>query len=142
MNTLLLDRDTWGLCVDAQGNIAMASNPYALAQDAASAIKAFKGEVWYDTTQGVPYLSEILGLLPPISLLKALFEEAALTVPEVTSATCYLNGFNLQTRQLTGQVQVSDSNGVITSSGFAVVLPVQPTVTPTLPDVSILNATL
>ena len=42
MKTLLLRPDTWDLTLDSAGNIAVAENPYALAQDAASAIKLFQ----------------------------------------------------------------------------------------------------
>ena len=55
MSTLLLDRTYWDLCVDSSGNLAVASEPYSLAQDAASAIKLFQGEYIYDTTIGIPY---------------------------------------------------------------------------------------
>ena len=51
--TLLLDPLKWDLVVDAAGNIAVASPPYALAQDAASSIKLFSGECYYDTSIGV-----------------------------------------------------------------------------------------
>ncbi|AJJ19826.1 hypothetical protein [Yersinia intermedia] len=56
-NTLLLDRTAWDLVLDANGDIAMASLPYSIAQDVASAIKTFIGECWYDTSQGVPYVT-------------------------------------------------------------------------------------
>ena len=62
MNTLLLDRTVWDLVLDAGGNIARASNPYAVAQDVASAIKLFRGELFYDTAKGIPYWTEVLGL--------------------------------------------------------------------------------
>ena len=55
MKTLLLDQTTWDLTLDANNNIALAAEPYAFAQDAASAIRLFQGELWYDTTRGVPY---------------------------------------------------------------------------------------
>lgn len=116
MDTLLLDRTTWDLCLDSAGNIAMASNPYAIAQDVASAIKLYQGELWYDTTQGVPYQSEILGNNPPIALLKARFIAAALTVPEVASADCFIS--SLTNRQLVGQVQVTSTGGVVAAVGF------------------------
>jgi len=61
MDTLLLDLDNWDLTVDAAGNWAVASPPYAIAQDVASAIKTFQlqagpndpvlGECWYDNTR-------------------------------------------------------------------------------------------
>lgn len=110
MNTLLLDLNTWDLVVDANGNIAMATNPYSLAQDAASAIKLFTGELYYDTTQGVPYFASILGKLPPISLIKNAFVNAALGVPEVVSAQAFLSSISPQ-RVLSGQVQVKSQSG-------------------------------
>jgi hypothetical protein len=111
MRTLLLNPDEWDLMVDASANIALASNPYALAQDAASAIKLFEGEQYYDTTQGVPYWQDILGLFPPLSLVKKKFVDAALTVPEVVGAQCFIQSFVL--RQLRGQVQVTDQDGIL-----------------------------
>lgn len=116
MNTLLLDRTIWDLCLDASGNIAMATNPYAIAQDAASAIRTFQGEVWYDTTQGVPYFDQILGQYPPIALMRAQFVAAALTVPETVSAVCFLDA--VLNRRLTGQVQIMDTSGATSAVAF------------------------
>ncbi len=90
VDTLLLDRSAWDLVTDANGNIAVASNPYSLAQDAASAIRLFQGECWYDTSKGVPYFTQVLGKLPPLAFVKSQFAAAALTVPEVASATVYI----------------------------------------------------
>jgi hypothetical protein len=106
MNTLLLDQVTWDLTKDAAGNIAMASNPYAIAQDVASATRLFLGELWYDTTQGVPYFQQILGKLPPAQFIKAALVQAGLTTPETKSIVCYLTGF--VNRELTGQLQITD----------------------------------
>lgn len=111
-NTLLLDQSTWDLCLDAYGNIALAAPPYAMAQDAASAIKTFKGEVWYDTALGVPYFGQILGRFPSLSFIKSQFVAAALTVPGVVAAVCYISG--VSGRKLTGQVLLTDQNGVLT----------------------------
>ena len=108
-NTLLLDTAAWDLCVDLAGNIAVAAPPYALAQDVASAVRTFAGEVWYDTTLGVPYFAQVLGHSPPITLFKALIVQAALTVPGVVAASCYVQ--STANRKLTGQVQFTDSDG-------------------------------
>ena len=116
MRTLLLDRTTWDLCLDSNGNIAVASDPYSIAQDVASAIRLYLGELYYDTTQGVPYNSEILGHNPPIPLLKAAFEAAAMTVPEVKSATCYIQ--SAVGRKVTGQVQVTSTSGAVAIVGI------------------------
>jgi hypothetical protein len=116
LDTLLLDRTAWDLCLDASGNIAMASVPYALAQDAASATRLFAGELWYDTSQGVPYFGQILGQTPPIAAMKASFVSAALTVPEITSAVCYIS--EIKDRVVSGQVQVTDTAGITTAAAF------------------------
>jgi hypothetical protein len=115
-DTLLLDRSTWDLVLDVGDNIAVASAPYALAQDAASAIKLFQGELWYDTSQGVPYWAQILGQAPNYALIKAKLVTAALTVPGIIAARVFISGFI--NRRLMGQVQVTDRNGIITAATF------------------------
>jgi hypothetical protein len=108
-NTLLLAVDTWDLCLDAAGNIAMATPPYALAQDVASAIRTFLGECYYDDTIGVPYQAQILGHQPPLNMLEGLIVQAALTVPGVVSAKCTVT--SVANRKVTGQVTFIDDRG-------------------------------
>lgn len=112
-STLLLVQNAWDLCLDASGNIALATAPYALAQDVASAVKLFLGELYYDTTQGIPYFTKVLGYLPPASLITGYIEQQALTVPLVLTATCIITAFN--DRELTGQVTFTDSSGQTTT---------------------------
>lgn len=107
--TLLLDTALWDLTKDVYGNIAVASSPYSVAQDVASAIKLFLGELWYDTTKGVPYFERILGRAPATSYLKAQMVKAALTVPTVVSASCFINSY--KDRIVSGQVQVTIETG-------------------------------
>lgn len=116
MKTLLLDPNTWDLVLDLNGNIALADEPYALAQDAASAIRLFQGELYYDTVSGVPYWQSILGQMPPLSLIKAKFVEAALTVPGVVSAVCLISSFT--DREIRGQVQITSVSGQTSVIGF------------------------
>lgn len=115
-STLLLDRTTWDLCKDASGNIAVAEAPYAIAQDVASAIRTFLGECWFNTKDGVPYWSDILGQQPPMQLIKKDIVAAAMTVKGVVKAQCYITGFNGRT--VTGQVQVTTSAGVTLPVNF------------------------
>lgn len=110
MKTLLLDRAAWDLVLDTSGNIALASNPYAIAQDVASAVKLFAGECWFDTTKGIPYFDQVLGHMPPLPVVKAYVENAALTVPEVSKAQCTL--VSLKGRVLAGHIDVIDTAGV------------------------------
>jgi len=116
MKTLLLDTQVWDLCKDASGNMAVAREPYSYAQDAASAIKLFAGELYYNTTKGIPYFEQILGKFPSVALMTARFEEAALTVPGVVSAKCYIS--DISGRKVTGQVQVTDKMGNTSVAGF------------------------
>lgn len=111
MQTLLLDQTGWDLVVGANGNIAVADTPYALAQDAGSAVRTFRGECYWDTTIGVPYLTQILGKNIPVALLKQHLIEAALTVPEVVSAQAFIS--SLTGRALGGQIQVVSSTGEV-----------------------------
>lgn len=46
--SLLLDVNTWDLVVDDLGNIATVDNPYACAQDVATACLAIRGECIYE----------------------------------------------------------------------------------------------
>lgn len=115
-NTLLLDTQAWDLVLDASGNIAVASPPYSLAQDVASAARTFLGEVYYDTTQGLAYLQQILGQLPPASLLTQGINKQVLTVPGVVTAECVLTSFD--DRGVTGQIAFIDESGATTVVNF------------------------
>lgn len=115
-NTLLLDTDAWDLVLDISGNIAVAAPPYSLAQDVASAVRTFVGEVYYDTTQGIPYFDEVLGELPPAALLTQLIANQAKTVPGVKAAQCVITSF--AGRDTSGQIQFTDESGDSHSVNF------------------------
>ena len=111
MDTLLLDRTAWDLAIDATGNIAMASDPYSLAQDVASACRLFLGELYFGPSkQGVPYFTDGLGRSFPTQLLRSKLVEQALTVPGVTGAKVYLT--SASKRGVGGQIQFTDSDGI------------------------------
>ena len=114
--TLLLDTVRWDIVADLAGNIAVAEPPYAQAQDAASAMRTFQGEVFYDTSYGVPYWTRIIGQAPPLALVKAYWTAIAKTVPGVVSATAFIASF--VNRTLTGQVQITNTAGEVSASGF------------------------
>jgi hypothetical protein len=116
VKTLLLDRTQWDLVLDAAGNIALASEPYSQAQDVASAVKLFAGELYYNTANGVPHWGQILGLNPPITQVKALIVDAALTVPGVTAAKVYVS--SLTSRTVSGQIHISDAAGAVQLVNF------------------------
>lgn len=113
-STLLLDPQSWDLLVSGSRNIAVAAPPYALAQDAGSAIKLFEGEDYYDTARGVPYWEQILGHWPTLRVMKSLWVTAALTVPDVIAAQCFISAFI--DRRVIGQIQVTGESGTATIS--------------------------
>lgn len=107
--TLLLDRDGWDVALNASGNIAVASEPYSQVQDAASAVRVFEGEAYYNTTLGVPYWTDVLGRSQPSQIMRARAQQAALTVPGVIDATAVL--VTLPNRTLGGQIQIRTTAG-------------------------------
>jgi hypothetical protein len=109
MATLLLDTKRWDIVTDASGNLAVATPPYSMAQDAASAIRLFQGELWYDTSQGVPYFQQILGKQPPLAVLKNAFATAATSVPNVVSAQTFISSIN--NRSVVGQTHLTTTAG-------------------------------
>ncbi|WP_374413304.1 hypothetical protein [Novosphingobium colocasiae] len=102
--SLLLDRATWDICLSANGDIAVASEPYSLEQDVASECRLFRGEAYFDTSLGIPYPS-ILGRPIPAQLYKEELAAAAQRVPGVTEVTVYLS--ELSPRAIGGQIQFS-----------------------------------
>ncbi|WP_010508431.1 hypothetical protein [Komagataeibacter europaeus] len=117
MNTLLLDRSTWDLLLDAGGNIAVASDVYAIAQDISSAVRVFLGECWYDTTQGMPYRQNILGRSQSVSVFQKQVEQVALTVTDVAEAQCLVSGLGAS-RQLTGAILFTTTSGTTGNVSF------------------------
>ncbi|OAM35987.1 hypothetical protein A7P98_05345 [Eikenella sp. NML080894] len=86
MNTLYLDPQSWDLALDVAGNIALAKDPYAKAQDVASAARLFVGELYYDIEKGIPYFEETLGKKQSFALYRYRLVQAALSVPGVVAA--------------------------------------------------------
>lgn len=108
MHTLYLNPATWDLTLDSGGNIAYAKDPYSKAQDVASAIRLFDGELYYDTGKGIPYFDEILGKPHSFALYRYRMEQAALSVPGVEKAEVTVNIEN--NRAISGAVVFWDKD--------------------------------
>jgi len=108
--TWLLDWSTGDSCLDAAGNIAVASAPYAVAQDVATALSTFRGECWYDNSLGVPYWQGVFGQRPPASYVTSQLEAQAGLVPDVARTQATVGGTNVR-RGLIGQVLITDTDG-------------------------------
>ena len=108
-NTLLLDIKAWDLVLDSNGDIALAAPPYAVAQDVASAIRLFLGELWYDTSQGVAYWQQLLGQNPTSSQVTTALNNAALSVPRAATVNTIIT--SIAGREVSGQVQFTITDG-------------------------------
>ena len=108
MNTIALSA-SWDLKLDSSGNIAMNIDGTAIAQDVASAIRLFKGELWYDVTLGVPYYEQVLGFPYGEALIVGLLNKAALTVPDVVEAQTTIH--DITNRAVHGTTEVIDTVG-------------------------------
>ena len=109
MDTIALTT-SWDLALDGGGNLYTNTNGQAIAQDVASAVRLFLGELWYAVDIGVPYFSNILGQDYVPSIVQALIEKAALSVPGVAKAQC--TPLVIQGRLFTGDIKVIDTTGV------------------------------
>ena len=114
--SLLLDQSAWDLVLDINGNIAVASAPYSIAQDVASATRTFIGECWYNTSLGLPYWQQILGKLPPLQFISQKMVEQCLTIPNVSAAEVTFQSFT--DRVLSGQIQIIDTDGAVNNVAF------------------------
>lgn len=112
MTTIYLDPDSWDMVLDANRDIALASFPYSAAQTVANACRLWTGEAPYNNDRGIPYETEILGMMPPPQLLSSWYEREALTVPDVVSATTVIQ-FTRPDRQVTGQIQCTLTDGTV-----------------------------
>jgi len=120
MDTLALDTSLWDLDVDAYGNIATVGDAtpasaqtgpgMRLAQDVATRCRAWNGEVYYDTTQGIRYPS-ILGAAPNLAVVQNAFNTEALKVPECETAIAQFQFTAGSVREITGTLTVADVNG-------------------------------
>lgn len=99
------------LDVDSAGNFVISAPPYSQAQDVASEVKTILGECYYDSKNGVPYYTKILGYMPATSLIVEQCNKAALRVPGVVAAQTTLTSFNRATRLWSGSVKFINEDG-------------------------------
>ena len=118
MDTLALTTD-WDLDVDDRGNWRTVGTGtptredtgpgMRLAQDAATRLRAWRGEVWMDGTQGVDY-PRYLGTAPAIVELSADLQSEALLVPECRTALADVT-LARGSRTVGGTLYLSDLEG-------------------------------
>lgn len=110
MKTLFLHPDTWDLCLDVSGSIAVASEQYAIAQSVANKQRVFMKDLYYSQQSGIPYREDILGKNRfSLSLYRQYLQDAALSVPGVVTAKVELSTAN--DRVVRGRTIFTDTDG-------------------------------
>lgn len=115
--SMQLNTAAWDIALDDTGSLAIASNPYAVAQDVACACSTFLGEAWYDTTLGIPYYERILGHWPGTQLINTKMQTEALKLDYVQSAACTVT-VGKQDRLASGVMTITDQNNVESTVQF------------------------
>lgn len=107
--TMKLD-ESWDLALDGDGNLAIATDSEAVAQDVASACMVFSRECWFDSTLGIPWKESVLGnqFTPGFIAQKMQTEAKKLPVVDQAVASVF---FNKGTRRVTGTIRVTDITG-------------------------------
>lgn len=109
----------WDLDVDAFGNWATIGDAtpgdttgpaIRLAQDVATRCLSWRGEVYYDNTQGIRY-DQILGQAPSTSLIQSAFATEALKVPGCAQAIPNFTFTAGKSRLISGPLTVADFTG-------------------------------
>lgn len=110
MKTLFLLPGTWDLTLDTSGNLAIATDQYAIAQSVANKCRVFVKDMYYSQSEGIPYLESILGKNSySLALYRQNLEEAAMSVDGVVSARAELTTAN--DRVVRGRIIFTDTTG-------------------------------
>lgn len=110
MKTIKLD-DNWDICLDDLNNWAVAEGNERLAQDVASSVMVFKGELPFDKERGVEY-NKPDDVRPT---LKTDMNAQALLVRGVEDSTVVFN--NLTDRTLNATIYVTNEQGEVITVG-------------------------
>lgn len=105
-----LDTSSWDLMLDGGGNLAITDGGYSVAQDVASSCLVFSGECYYDTSLGIPWKTDVLGMRPTPGFIQQKMQAEAkkLTIVDQALANVF---FDKKTRSMRGSIRVTDTDG-------------------------------
>lgn len=109
--TLTLN-DNWDIFVDASGNIATSDDTYAIAQNAANAVRLFTGDAYFNITRGIPHFDIELGQkdAPARSTLVNRIRKSVLAGEGVSDAEVSLE-YDERTRVYGGNIIITTVTG-------------------------------
>ncbi|RIY00222.1 hypothetical protein D3218_13130 [Aureimonas flava] len=97
---LALDPATNDLFLTASGDLALATDAQAVSQHAKQRLMTFQGEWFLDTTAGVPWIEEILGKRPALTLAEGVIKAEILDTDGVTAINEFAIRFRAGDRRL------------------------------------------
>lgn len=103
--------EQWDLTLDAAGNIATCTAAEAIAQNVANALRLFTNDAYFEPGAGIAHFATHLGRKPLLTVLSQRFTQAAQQVAGVSSATVQDLELNPRTRELTGKMVLTLTDG-------------------------------
>ena len=89
--TLMLD-ENWDITLSGDGKIKVATEAYAIAQNASNAVRLFTNDAYFDKQKGIPHFDIELGHgISAIPLLQTKIQNAARAVEGVNDAIAILD---------------------------------------------------
>lgn len=103
--------DKWDIHVDKNGDIALSDGNYAIAQNAANAVRLFTNDAYFNQDRGIPHYDIELGHNPisSQSVLINRIREAVLNVDGVEDAQISLE-FDNETRTFGGEITLATAD--------------------------------
>ena len=117
MKTLAIkDRDIF---LDENGNIAVATELDGVANKCTSLLQTIQGEWILDKTVGIPYLTDIFTINIQEATVRNIFDNAILTVPDVTGIVSSSTVLDRITRRFAYAARIQTIHGQteITTNG-------------------------
>lgn len=109
--TLYLDPDTWDLELDDTGNIRVATESYAVAQNVASATRAFTNDMYFQLDRGVPHFETDISNPISTGVLTSRLNRCARAVDGVLTAETTITSF--ENRVIEGEIRLTTINNEI-----------------------------
>ena len=103
--------DRWDIYLNGSGNIDVATEAYATAQDVANAIRLFRNDAYFAWNEGVPHFALNLGVYPSRAAVRARYRAAALGISNVHDAHVEIFEIDDETRVMTGEVTIETITG-------------------------------
>lgn len=96
----------WDIMLTSGGRIAVTDGAYGTAQTVANAIRLFTRDAYLKYDEGIPHFRLDLGVVPSAAAVRSRYRKAALAVDNVADSAVHLDKISIETRELTGTVNI------------------------------------